>query len=173
MNGLVLWLAQGFGSGRAPFAPGTFGSLAGLLWFFLLLEVPSGLFYVGALVFGIALSVLIGTQAEKLLGEKDPSSVVIDEIVAVPLCFAIWVSILFFEEGRWPTAEYFFRVKTWPWTLGVFVAFRFFDVVKPWPVRQSQALPRGWGVTVDDVLAALYVNLCVLVVFAGRSLLSP
>jgi phosphatidylglycerophosphatase A len=50
-------------------------------------------------------------------------------------------------------------------SLGVFVLFRFFDVLKPWPVRESQILPGGWGVTVDDVLAALYVNAVVLVVY--------
>jgi phosphatidylglycerophosphatase A len=54
----------------------------------------------------------------------------------------------------------------------VFALFRFFDVLKPWPVRQSQSLPGGWGVTIDDVLAALYVNLAVLLVYAGKLLLS-
>jgi phosphatidylglycerophosphatase A len=172
MNAFILWIAQGFGSGRVPFAPGTFGSLAGLVWFLLLLKVPRPLFYVSGIVFGVALSVMICTRAEKSLGQKDPSSVVLDEIVAVPICFASWLVILFFEEGRWPTAEYFFRSQTWPWTLAVFIAFRIFDVAKPWPVRQSQALPGGWGVTTDDVLAALYVNLCVLAVFAGRAWLT-
>ena len=44
----------------------------------------------------------------------------------------------------------------------VFGAFRFFDVLKPWPVKQSQSLPGGWGVVVDDLLAAVYVNVVVL-----------
>ena len=44
-------------------------------------------------------------------------------------------------------------------------------MVKPWPVRQSQALPGGWGITIDDVLAAFYVNVLVLLVYAGRTLL--
>jgi phosphatidylglycerophosphatase A len=52
-------------------------------------------------------------------------------------------------------------------TAGFFAAFRFFDVLKPWPVRQSQALPGGWGVTVDDLLAALYVNLLLAVVLGA------
>ena len=56
--------------------------------------------------------------------------------------------------------------------LGVFAAFRFFDATKPWPVRQSQALPGGWGITVDDVLAAIYVNALVLLVYGGRMLLA-
>jgi phosphatidylglycerophosphatase A len=172
MNTFVLWLAQGFGSGRAPFAPGTFGSLVGLVWFGFLLAVPMAALYIGGMVLGVALSVLICARAEKFLGQKDPSSVVLDEIVAVPICFASWLVILFFEGGRWPTFEYFFSGKTWPGTLAVFIAFRIFDVAKPWPVRQSQALPGGWGVTVDDVLAALYVNLCVLAFFAARSMVA-
>ena len=56
-------------------------------------------------------------------------------------------------------------------TLGVFAAFRLFDVAKPWPVYQSQSLPGGWGVTIDDVLAAVYVNVVVLLVYAGKTLL--
>jgi phosphatidylglycerophosphatase A len=51
------------------------------------------------------------------------------------------------------------------------VACRVFDIAKPWPVRQSQSLPGGWGITIDDVLAGLYVNVVVLLVYAGRALL--
>ena len=50
---------------------------------------------------------------------------------------------------------------TWKGILAVFLLFRFFDVLKPWPVGRSQALPGGWGVTVDDFLAAGYVNVVV------------
>ena len=50
--------------------------------------------------------------------------------------------------------------------------FRFFDIAKPWPVRQSQVLPGGWGITIDDVLAAVYVNGVVLLVYAGKTLLA-
>ena len=93
----------------------------------------------------------------------------LDEIVAVPLCFAVWVGYFFFKNEVMPAPEYFFTPSTWLPTLGVFVAFRFFDVLKPWPVRQSQNLPGGWGVTLDDVLAAGYVNLAtgaVLLIFS-------
>ena len=69
-------------------------------------------------------------------------------------------------------SAYFFSAQTWPLTLGVFVAFRFFDVAKPWPVYQSQSLPGGWGVTIDDVLAAVYVNAVVLLVYGGKLLLA-
>jgi phosphatidylglycerophosphatase A len=63
-----------------------------------------------------------------------------------------------------PGLGYFFSGKNLLWTLGVFVAFRLFDVLKPWPVNKSQGLPGGWGVTMDDLLAAGYVNVIVVLV---------
>jgi phosphatidylglycerophosphatase A len=71
-----------------------------------------------------------------------------------------------------PRLEEILGGQHWLAALGVFVAFRFFDVLKPWPVRQSQSLPSGWGVTVDDLLAALYVNAVVLLVYQARIILA-
>jgi phosphatidylglycerophosphatase A len=159
---LVLWLAEGFGVGRAPFAPGTFGSVVGVLWFALLARASNPLVLLGGTVAGLAFSVWVCGVAEKMLGKKDPGAVVMDEITALPVCFFAWVGLVFWKTGAWPEAGYFFSRETWPLTLGVFAAFRFFDVLKPWPARQSQALPGGWGITVDDVLAAVYVNIVVL-----------
>ena len=87
-----------------------------------------------------------------------------DEIAAIPLCFTglDWSSDL--ETGSFPAPDTFFSRQHLLPTLGVFAAFRFFDVLKPWPVRQSQSLIGGWGVTIDDVLAAVYVNVVVLAV---------
>ncbi len=165
---LSLWLAQGFGVGRIPVAPGTFGSVVGLAWFALLLTVPNGLLFAGGILGGIVLSIAVGGPAERLLGAKDPGSVVLDEIVAMPVCFLSWIAILFWERGVWPSVESFFGRSSWIETAGVFLAFRFFDIVKPWPVRQSQSWPGGWGITVDDLMAAAYVNLCVLAVFCVK-----
>jgi len=166
---LALFLAQGFGVGRIPCAPGTFGSLLGLLWFALLL-LPGNLWvFLGGTITASFLSVWVCGVAERLLQRRDPPSIVLDEIVAVPLCFVAWVGHLFFKTGAMPAAELFWGANTWLLTLGVFAAFRFFDVAKPWPVRQSQKLPGGWGVTLDDVLAAGYVNLAtgaVLLIFS-------
>jgi len=78
---------------------------------------------------------------------------------------------LFFKNGQLPAPEYFFSQGTWLLTLGVFAAFRFFDVLKPWPVRQSQSLPGGWGVTMDDLLAAVYVNVAALLFYGAYMLL--
>ncbi|HWQ93133.1 MAG TPA: phosphatidylglycerophosphatase A [Clostridia bacterium] len=163
---VVLWLAQGLGIGRIPWAPGTFGSLLGFVWFALLLTSGRwSVFWAGTLL-GIPLSIWLAGRAETILGRTDPGSVVIDEIIAIPICFAgilIWMAG---SNGALPSPTRFFAGKGWLLTLGVFVAFRFFDVVKPWPVRQSQALPGGWGVTVDDCLAALYVNVVALLCLA-------
>jgi phosphatidylglycerophosphatase A len=167
-----LWIAQGFGAGRIPWAPGTFGSLVGVLWFGLLLMTGNMWLFIGGMIGGIGLSVWLCGVADKHLGQKDPGSVVLDEIAALPVCFFTWAIILLWKNGSLPAFASFFSAQTWPLTLGVFVAFRFFDIAKPWPVRQSQSLPGGWGITIDDVLAAIYVNTVVLVVYAGMTLLT-
>jgi phosphatidylglycerophosphatase A len=167
-----LWVAQGFGVGLMPFAPGMFGSLIGIVWFGLLLATGHLWVFVAGTLAGIALSVWLCGVAERILKQKDPGSVVLDEIVALPICFSGWVIILLCKTGKLPVFEDFFGRQNWPLALGVFVAFRFFDVIKPWPVGQSQALPGGWGITVDDVLAAVYVNGLVLLVYGGRMILA-
>lgn len=156
---LSLWLAQGFDIGRIPVAPGTFGSLLGVLWFAFLLVPGSLLLYVLGTFLGLAASVKYCGEAERILGEQDPGSVVLDEIAAIPLCFAPWVLIEWWRLGAMPGTEIFLSGNGWWKTIGVYVLFRVFDIWKPWPVRQSQNLPGGWGVTADDVLAALYVAL--------------
>ena len=167
-DSFILWIAQGFGVGRIPFAPGMFGSLLGLLWFAVLLLPGNPWFGLGGMLAALFLSVWLCGAAEKILGRTDPGSVVLDEIVAVPLCFAVCVGHYFWRHGVLPAPGYFFSRDGWALMVAVFAAFRFFDVLKPWPVRQSQRLPGGWGVTMDDVLAAFYVNL-----LAALALLLP
>jgi len=168
VNPLILWLAQGFGIGRIPFAPGTFGSLLGLAWFALLLAAGSLWLFVAGTIFGIAISVWLCGEAEKILKKTDPGSVVFDEICAIPICFLVSIGMLLHQNGKLPSPEYFFSAQGWLQTVAVFVLFRFFDVVKPWPVRGSQKLHCGLGVTIDDVLAAGYVNGCMALLFAAR-----
>jgi phosphatidylglycerophosphatase A len=167
----LLWLAQGFGVGRIPLAPGTFGSLVGVLWFLLLLLAGNLWVFLGGALIGVAVSVWACGRGEQILRQKDPGSIVLDEIAAVPVCFLGWLAIVFWKTGAVPPPEYFFEKPHWPLTLGIFVAFRFFDVLKPWPVRGSQSLAGGWGVTMDDVLAAVYVNLMVLAAYGARAAL--
>ena len=152
------FVAQGFGVGKIPFAPGTFGSLLGLLWLAMLLATENFWAYLAGAIQGIALSIWLCDDAEKILGEKDPGSVVLDEIIAIPFCFLPWVGSEWWRGGL-PPVEYFFTGRELWMTLGLVALFRLFDIWKPWPVRQVQRLPGGWGVTVDDLLAAVYVAL--------------
>jgi phosphatidylglycerophosphatase A len=153
----IVWIAEGFGIGRVPFGPGTFGSLVGLVWLALLVRLGTLTGFCLGLAIGIALSVVLCDAAERITGRKDPGSVVLDEIVAVPICFLPWILVLHERLGTMPHPEFFLRGGHW-WITAVLVAlFRLFDIWKPWPIRPSQKLPGGWGVTVDDCLAAIPV----------------
>lgn len=156
----IVWLAQGFGLGKLPLAPGTFGSLLGLAWFSALVWTANAWLYAAGLVLGLASSVWIAGRAERIMGQTDPPSVVIDEITAVPLCFAAWITIEMAEGGTIPALQHFLSGTNLFWSLILFTAFRLFDALKPWPIRQSQCLPGGWGITADDILAALWSNAC-------------
>lgn len=157
MDRVALWVAEGFGVGKIPIAPGTFGSLLGIGWVALLL-VPGQLWiYAAGCLVGVSSSVFFCGRAERVLGKTDPGSVVLDEIAAMPVCFAGWV---WMREMAGTASLGLFDSSNLTGVAAIFAAFRVFDVVKPWPVRQSQSLPGGWGVTTDDVLAGVYVNLC-------------
>jgi phosphatidylglycerophosphatase A len=171
VNRFLLWIAQGFGLGQIPFAPGTFGSILGLIWFLVLLRTGNVWVFLGATLAGLPVSIWLCGLGERALRRKDPQSVVLDEVVAMPFCFTGWLGIVLAKTGSMPQWEYLWADYHWLVLPGVFVAFRFFDVRKPWPVRQSQSLPGGWGVTVDDALAAVYVNLVVFAVYGGLALL--
>lgn len=159
MSSLILWVAQGFGAGRIPVAPGTFGSLIGLLWFFLLIKTGGLWGYLGGTIAGLALSVWLCGKAERILKQTDPSSIVLDELAAMPVCFLPWTLRFWVRDGQWPNPEDFWNANGWVGLLIIFILFRLFDIAKPWPIRRSQSLAGGWGVTMDDVLAAIYVGL--------------
>lgn len=129
--------------GRKLPAPGTWGSMAGLLYFTVFFA--HGL-SVGGLVLlhaaGIYVAVALCGEAEVRLGRKDPGEVILDEFVAMPLCYLGWLQL----AGTWPR---------WVVLLAGFALFRLFDIVKPFGIRQLQDLPGGWGVVIDDVAAAL------------------
>ena len=98
------------------------------------------------------------------MGKKDPGSVVLDEIAAMPVCFLGWVGLVVWKTGSMPHLDYFLVRNNLLLTAWVFASFRLFDVAKPWPVNRSQNLPGGWGITADDLLAAGYVNVIVVLV---------
>ncbi|MBI2528009.1 MAG: phosphatidylglycerophosphatase A [Candidatus Rokubacteria bacterium] len=137
----ALLIASGVGAGYAPVAPGTVGSAVtvGALW--LIPFTPAGL--VAALVGVTAVGLWAAGRAERLLGHKDPGVIVIDEVAGMML------SVLFLP-------------RTLPVLLTAFLLFRLFDIWKPFPARESQALSGGLGVMVDDLVAGLYALILVM-----------
>ena len=155
---MILFIAQGFGVGRIRFAPGTWGSLVGLVWFAALLATGHYELYLLGALCGVGLSVWLCGAAEKILKQKDPSSVVLDEVIAIPFCFLPWITLQWLRNGKLPALETFLSAQRLLAVAAIFILFRVFDILKPWPIRQSQRLPGGWGVTVDDLLASVYVG---------------
>lgn len=151
---LIVFVAKGFGSGYAPKGPGTFGSIVGLLWFALLLSCNSFPIYLAGCIVGIVFSVWICGRAEKIMNAHDPSSVVMDEIIALPLCFLPMIISSAVTDQPIPDVRTVFVEQWWIPLIG-FVVFRIFDIAKPWPISKVQDLPDGWGVTADDVLAGI------------------
>lgn len=148
----IIFVAQGFGSGWAPKGPGTVGSVAGIGWFALLLLCPNLTCYLVGSVLGVLVSVYFCGAAERIMKQKDPSSVVIDEIIALPICYLPYVIKHLGEGASLPSPAETFTAHWWV-VLAGFVLFRLFDILKPPPIFQVQNLPGGWGVTADDVLA--------------------
>lgn len=137
---LALALATGFGMGYGPVAPGTWGSIPGLVFAWGLARLAGPWAVVsGAAFFAIA-GVWAAGRAEALFGEKDPGRVVVDEIAGQ------MVTLLFLR----PTV---------PVLVAGFFMFRVLDVVKPWPARRLEDLPGGSGIMADDLMAGLYANL--------------
>ncbi|MGE5193048.1 MAG: phosphatidylglycerophosphatase A [Deltaproteobacteria bacterium] len=129
-------MATGFGLGYAPFAPGTFGSLAGLLLAWGLHFLPLWEQILAALLCFL-IGIPICAAGARLLGAKDPGAVVFDEIAAFPVLFlGTGVNLVSAAVG--------------------FVLFRVLDVAKPWPARRLERLPGGLGIMADDFAAALY-----------------
>ena len=137
-------LATGFGSGYAPGAPGTAGTVVGVLLYLLLAYLPWPVYLLFLLVF-TATAVYLAGEAEVIFGQKDHPCIVIDEVVGF-----LWTM--------------FCVPSTIPGVILGFILFRFFDIVKPFPVRLLQdKLPGGYGVVGDDVLAGIYSNLALQV----------
>jgi phosphatidylglycerophosphatase A len=142
----TLWafaIATFFGAGYGKPGPGTWGSVAAvLLWgayAWGLRPTPGTLFLI--LLAGIALSILVGVPAATIVaresGCKDPQFVVIDEVAGQ------WIALLGCPFDLRHAAI-------------ALVLFRLFDITKPFPARQLESLPGGWGIVFDDVAAGLY-----------------
>ena len=136
----VHFLAFGFGTGLAPFAPGTFGSLPGILLFWLTLDFGLYVQLGVALALTLAGVWLCGESARRI-GVHDHGGIVWDEIAGM------YITLLAAP------------VTMTGWALA-FVAFRLFDIVKPWPIRDlDHSIHGGLGIMLDDLVAALYAAL--------------
>jgi phosphatidylglycerophosphatase A len=139
-------LATGFGVGLVPVGAGLAGSVVGVVYWVLLVRTQSGLVYWGVWMVSLVVAVWVAGEAARAMRKPDPPSVVVDEIVAVPVALAglgaeLWEVVV------------------------AFVLFRVFDVVKPPPIRQAQAFTGGIGIVLDDLVAAGYA--CALTHLAG------
>lgn len=149
----ILWLAFGFGSGLAPKAPGTFGTLPGVALAWLIaalaasLSLPVGYLMAVAVVLLFPIGVFLCGRASEKLGVHDYGGIVFDEIVAVLIPFIL--------------------IPVTPLNLlWGFLAFRFFDVLKPWPIRWlDRHVSGGLGIMVDDLLAGVFALVALLVLF--------
>lgn len=142
-----------------PKAPGTCGSLLGLLWTAVLYSISGLGWMLGIIGVSLLAGVWVCSEAEKILKLRDPGCIVLDEILAVPIAGLGWM--LGCRQSQVGIASVF-SLENWEGLLGmpaVFVLFRFFDIAKPWPVNVAQRLPKGWGVMADDFLAAAYAGL--------------
>ncbi|MGD9645110.1 MAG: phosphatidylglycerophosphatase A [Pirellulales bacterium] len=139
---LAVWAATGSYVGLSPVAPGTFGALVGLGWYWCVLQFPSVGLQIAASLGLILLSVPICTRASWQLEQgKDPGAIVLDEIATMPL---VLLGIDATRGSVWAAA---------------FVLHRLFDIAKPPPARQAEHLPAGWGILADDCVAAIYAGL--------------
>lgn len=166
MDRLLLWIAQGGGLGRVPKVPGTIGTLGGFPLTALFLLPGNFWVYLFGCVLFTFISAWVCGEAERIMGEKDPHSVVLDEIIAVPICFLGVFGVMEFRSADMPTLIAVFQMKQWwLWALLGFGLFRLFDIWKPGPINTLQNLHGGWGVTMDDVLAGVVVSVILGVAF--------
>ena len=134
-------LASVFGAGYAPVASGTVGSFVTVVAIWLLPLTP--LRIVVALVVVILVGIWAGSRVERVLGKKDPGVIVIDEVAGMLL------SVILLP-------------RTIPVLITAFLLFRLFDIWKPFPARESQALTGGVGVMVDDLIAGFYTLILIM-----------
>ena len=130
--------------GHSPFMPGTMGSLGGLIVYFLVKS--NEILYGFSILFLFTLGVLFAGEAEKIYKRKDPRMIVIDEATGMLL------------------ALFYVPCNTYSVILGFFL-FRIFDILKPPPARRMERLTGSLGIMFDDIIAALYTNIILQLLF--------
>ena len=145
------WIAFGFGSGLAPKAPGTFGTLAAIP-VYLLMSALTWPYYLALVVLFTVIGIWVCDRTARELGAKDPSAIVWDEFVGFFITMLAVPSALLTEPHGWI------------WILAGFLAFRLFDIWKPWPIRViDERVEGGLGIMLDDILAGVMAALILLV----------
>src|SRR4030066_587543 len=145
MRRFIFLLATGFGVGYSPIAPGTLGSLVAIPIYYFLSEIPSPLYEITLIGF-FFLSVWISENAEIFFGKKDDRRIVIDEMMGF-LIAMLWIP------------------KTIRFIIIGFFLFRFFDILKPFPIRRlERRLKGGFGVVLDDVMAGGYGDIILQII---------
>ena len=152
-------LTSCFGLGRLPLAPGTWGSLPPVIIFaamshFSVSAGPIAITMAALVLFGSVICVLLAPAIIAATGKEDPREVVADELAGQALTF---LAVPFFITADISTKQICIITA-----LG-FLFFRLFDIVKPWPIRKLEKLPKGWGILADDLLAAVLAAIVLLV----------
>ena len=136
------FLSFGLGSGLSPWAPGTMGTIAAIPPWLLLSELEL-LPYIAVLIAGFLIGIYLCDFSSKALGVHDHGGIVWDEFIG------FWITMIAVPAVNWQ------------WVLAGFVLFRFFDIVKPWPVKLAdKRIGGGFGIMIDDVLAGIYALGC-------------
>ncbi len=136
MKSLSRVLATFFGLGLVPLAPGTAASAAAAIGYLLGLHRLAWPLYAALVGFLFFAGAAAAGRYASDLGRPDPGRIVVDEICGQLIALA-------FLQGGWVPAGISFAL------------FRFFDIIKPWPIRRLESLPGGWGIMADDVAAGL------------------
>jgi len=145
MNRFILLLATGFGVGYSPVAPGTLGTLIAIPVYYFLSEIPCPLYEVTLIGF-FFLSAWVSGNAERVFRKQDDQRIVIDEVIGF-LIAMLWVP------------------KTLLFVIVGFFLFRFFDILKPFPIRHiEKGFKGGFGVVLDDLVAGVYTNILLQII---------
>ncbi len=135
MKQLIKWIAVGFGTGWSPIMPGTVGTLVGLPLAWGLMSLPDIWCQIGTALVLTLIAIPICGVAEKMIGGKDPGCIVADEYLTLPITVIGLTSLWALLSG--------------------FILHRIFDITKPPPIKQLQHIHGGFGIVIDDFLAAL------------------
>ena len=144
MKNITLIIATGFGLGNSQILPGTLGTLLGIIpaMFILSQSLILQIVYCFIIVF---FGFLVCNKAAKIIGEKDPSCIVADEFCTLPITVIGFSDPIFILSG--------------------FIFHRFFDILKPWPIKKLEELPGGLGIILDDFLSAIFALIINMILF--------